>query len=118
VSKFVNWGHWVLAVMLTASGVQYVFRSVQRHEGLFWPLLDAALCAVLVWGVATWANWAHALLVLLCGLVPLAFLLAGPGLNGWPKSAEIAGVITAIAILWWLLQPAVRREYWRPERAQ
>jgi hypothetical protein len=117
VSKFVDWGHWVLAVMLTVSGVQYVFRSVQRHEGLFWPLLDAALCALLVWGVVTWANWAHALLVLLCGLVPLAFLLAGPGLNGLSKISEITAVMIAIAILCWLLLPAVRREYWRPERA-
>jgi hypothetical protein len=104
--------------MLTVSGVQVVFRSVQRHEGLLWTLLDAALCALLVWGVATWANWAHALLVLLLGVALLGFVFSGPGLNGWPKSAEVAGVITAIAILWWLLQPAVRREYWRPERAQ
>lgn len=117
MSKFVNWGHWVLAVMLTSSGVQGVFRSVQRHDGLLWTLFDAALYAVLVWGVATWANWAHALLVLFCGLVPLAFLLTGPGLRGWPKISEITGLLTAIAILWWLLQPAVRREYWRPERA-
>jgi hypothetical protein len=118
VSKFVNWGHWVLAVTLTAWGVLGVFRSVQRHEALLWTLFDAALCALLVWGVATWANWAHALLVLFCGLVPLAFLLAGPGLNGVPKISEITAVMIAIAILCWLLQPAVRREYWRPERAQ
>ena len=104
--------------MLTVSGVQVVFRSVQRHEGLLWTLLDAALCALLVWGTVTWANWAHALLVLLCGLALLGFVLAGPGLNGVPKISEITAVMIAIAILCWLLQPAVRREYWRPERAQ
>jgi hypothetical protein len=121
VSKIANWGRWLIAAYLV---VRFAFDEWKGAAQVDWHKLgDLALEFVVigVWfavvcGVLTWANWAHALLVLFnsVGLIAYAFrIVSGKAYQlgkFWPVN-----FVFGIVMLIWLLLPSVRAEYWNPE---
>jgi hypothetical protein len=88
MSKLVNWGHWLVAVLLGVLGLYFlggfVFALVvskglresvpSGHEGTVMIGLNLVawlpflICA---WGVLRWRAWGHALTITLCALAIL-----------------------------------------------
>jgi hypothetical protein len=131
MSKTAKWGHWVLAAMFAIDGIKGIWDAaleligvVRAHQDFNHLFLMAAgdlfgitLCFLFAWGVMTWANWAHLLLVpwyaLAC--VAVGIKLISDGLHFFGPRGFLHFMV-GLAALIWLLQPSVRAEYWRKER--
>jgi hypothetical protein len=121
MSKIANWGRWLVAVYIVTAFAISEWRDaalVDWHKlgEIFLEIVGLALLFAVVRGVLTWANWAHALLVLLCsgGL----FVFVSVFISGnthrlgrfWPVNLAIC-----LTMLVWLLLPSVRAGYWNSE---
>jgi hypothetical protein len=128
MSKIVNWGHWVVAALFAAWGLDSLWRAVVGFPSLFRQhpsdityhvVSDAFLwVAVLAcaWGIFKWRPWAHTL-----GIVLSAFFAVAMGLvfavgsqSGTKPNPYFAPTILIVCtVLIWLVLPAVRAEYRR-----
>jgi hypothetical protein len=134
MSKLVNWGHWLVAVLLGVLGLYFLggfaFALVvskelrgsvpSGHEGMVMISLNLVawlpflICA---WGVLRWRPWGHALTITLCALAILVEVetLIFRGIRGF-AAAEILKLTVACLVVVWLLLPSVRTQYLRREQ--
>jgi hypothetical protein len=133
VNRVADVGHWLLAAWLVFAAVLQVRSGIlfligdaaavggqaTRSTPIVVAALTVAFIGVLVWGIVTWANWAHALLVVggALGAIALAWAIVTGQLHRLDPFSILYGSVN-MAFFVWLLLPPVRHEYWRPERAQ
>jgi hypothetical protein len=127
MSKVVNWGHWIVAIVfalgrlgLLISDAGSFFRGIRSafhgeavsFYSLYLDLLWTAAVLVCAWGILKWRLWGHylALFFAIVAAIAGAFLsYLGRGSSSEP--AMISAAVAALLITAWLLLPAVRRQY-------
>lgn len=128
MSKVVNWGHWVVAALFAALGLDFVWngilgvpRLLREHptdityrfvsDALIW--ITILICA---WGVFKWRRWARPL-----GIVWSAFWIVAISVgfsmrveSGLRSNVDwLLSVLIGCSVLVWFFLPAVRSEYSR-----
>jgi hypothetical protein len=135
VSRIVNWGHWVVAMLSGFLGL-YCFATfvvalvILRH---LWPparhdqssfvlvsmnfvaWLPLLLCA---WGILRLKAWGYMLAITISGCAILMKLeeLVFVGFSRI-RASEISTLTGACLVAAWLLLPPVRAAYWHKEKA-
>jgi peptidoglycan/LPS O-acetylase OafA/YrhL len=123
MSKLVNWGHWIVGIAFASSGLGFLFgrgvsdavRAVRGQQPFYSFDMVVLTCVPILlcaWGILNWRDWGHKLAILLSllGLVSLVLALSALGIHEL-GSSFVSSAVSAIAILIWLLLPAVRLEY-------
>jgi hypothetical protein len=122
VSKIVNWGRWVVALLACAMAAESVWAiihntvSMSRADGVSPRILDAnflflalafvsALCA---WGIFKWRSWGY---VLALGIS--AFELFVGVEAAMVGDVSVLFPLAPFLVVVWLLLPTVRVAYWR-----
>jgi hypothetical protein len=128
MSTVVNWGHWIVGILFTISGLGLLIsetaslvggvRNVLHGEpvsfysdylGLLWSA-TTLLCA---WGIFKWRLWAH-YLALFFGVVNVVVAVAAVsswGLGSKWEVTFVSALVLSLLVTTWLLLPAVRRQY-------
>jgi hypothetical protein len=121
MSKLANRGRWLVAAYLVVVVAFDQWRDaalIDWHKlgDIVLELVVLGISFAIVRGVLTWANWAHALLVLLSsvGLIGFVSRLASGGMHQFGRFGAV-NLVFVLAMLAWLLLPSVRSEYWNPE---
>lgn len=128
MSKFIDWGNWLVAAIFAANGLLLfgpsffsAVTSAVKGRALFYPPYLAItgcvaflLCA---WGILKWRRWGLTLGIILSvvevGLLVFFTVLDSP--EALDPHAWIFPIVN-FAVLIWLLLPAVRTEFSRRNR--
>ena len=127
MSRTASWGHYLLALYLVVRGILFIRDEAlvairnspggpesASFAGIGWDFLIIALWLAFIWGVMTWAKWAHAILVGWSALVSIvsAYALQASSLRDFGILGVLSLMMTC-AIFVWLMLPSVRAVYWR-----
>jgi len=125
MSKLVNWGHWLVAAVFTASGLffmanrilpdlVYAVRGDRSPYPEYIRYLGSLPFFVCAWGILKWENWARDLAIGLSifELLSIVIVVALAGLHVVDASTVMFTALICVALIW-LRLPAVRAEYSR-----
>jgi len=128
VSKIVNWGHWVVAALFGALGLDFAWKGILGVPGLIrehptditYRFVSDALIWITIlicaWGIFKWRRWARPL-----GIVWSAFWVVTISV-GFSMRVQsdlrsnlnwLLWVLIGCSVLVWFFIPAVRSEYSR-----
>jgi hypothetical protein len=125
VSKFINWGNWLVAAILAASGLLIfgptIFGTVAnalKGRATFYPaylnVIEFTPFLLCAWGILRWRRWGLILGIILSAieLGLLVFLTVFDSSVNRDPFAWILPVVV-LAVLIWLLLPPIRMEFSR-----
>ena len=128
MSKVVNWGHWVVAALFAALGLDLVWEGIlavpsllREHptdityrfvsDALIW--ITILICA---WGIFKWRRWARPLGIVwsVFWVVAISVGFSMPVESGLRSNLNwLLFVLIGCSVLVWFFLPAVRSEYSR-----
>jgi hypothetical protein len=125
VSKFVNWGHWIVAVFFAVQGIALLGWIAVYGPGAWHDLRGPmvifvppamGLCAfflVSAWGILGWRRWAHTSAIALSALELTVFVVSATVLGVWAIPPASIGLWLGfdLAVCVWLLLPTVWAKY-------
>ena len=128
MSKLVNWGHLLTAVIMAISGFAFltdrIIHDVTQEiygRATFYPVYMRVLWSVpffmSAWGILRWERWARALAITFCMVELAGFeITRTTGIRHGINSSAILAIVLAVTPLIWGVLPPVRAEYMRRNR--
>ena len=125
MSKFINWGNWLVAAIFAANGLLIfgpaslgTIANALKGQATFYPaylaIIECAAFLLCAWGILKWRRWGLLFGIILSAIelgLLVCFTVLDSSANRDPQAWILPLVVFAVLI--WLLLPPIRMEFSR-----